>query len=116
MQRFSPRLEWTCVLLLAITWGFVALNRVGMAYLFPYVKPAFHLNFTEVGLLLSGTSATWAFSALVGGYLGDRLGFKAIYLGCMLAAALFSSLIGATWNFISIFIVRDLIGLGDGVG
>lgn len=116
MKRLSAKLEWTGVILLALTWGFVALNRIGIAFLFPYIKPAFHLNYAEVGLLLSGTSATWALSALFGGFLGDKLGFKKLYLGCMVAAALFSAVIGATWNFVSIFIVRDLVGIGDGAG
>ena len=115
-MQLSRKSEWMTFIAMTLVWGFVGLNRVGIAYLFPILRPLFHLQFTEVGLLISGTSITWALSTLIGGYLSDRIGLKPIYLICMTAAAVFSSLIGLTWNFLSLFIVRDLIGLGDGVG
>ncbi|HEU5228559.1 MAG TPA: MFS transporter, partial [Ktedonobacteraceae bacterium] len=115
-MQLSRKAEWTTVIAMTLIWGFVGLNRVGISYLFPILRPLFHLQFTQVGLLISGTSITWAFSTLIGGYLSDRLGLKRIYLFGILAAAVFSGLIGAAWDFLSLFVVRDLIGLGDGVG
>src|SRR5581483_9483811 len=64
----------------------------------------------------SDLSITWAFSTLIGGYLSDHIGFKPIYLFCITIAAIFTSLMGAAWDFLSLFVIRDLIGLGDGVG
>lgn len=115
-MQLSRRAEWTTVIAMALVWGFVGLNRIGITYLFPILRPLFHLQFVQIGLLISGTSLTWALSSLIGGYFSDRLGFKPIYLICMTAAAVFSAFIGATWDFLSLFVVRDLIGLGDGVG
>ena len=115
-MRLSRKAEWTAVIAMALVWGFVGLNRIGIAFLFPILQPLFHLNFTEVGLLISGTSITWALSTLIGGYLSDRIGFKPLYLFSMAIAAIFSSFLGIAWNFLSLFVIRDLIGLGDGVG
>lgn len=115
-MQVSRKTEWASVIALALLWGFVGLNRNGISYLFPILRPVFHLNFTQVGLLISGTSITWAFSTLIGGYLSDRVGFKPVYLFCITLAAIFSSLVGVAWDFLSLFVVRDLIGLGDGVG
>ncbi|MBV9232103.1 MAG: MFS transporter, partial [Chloroflexi bacterium] len=115
-MQLSRRAEWATFIGMTLLWGFVGLNRIGIAYLFPILRPLFHLQFTQVGLLISGTSITWALSTLIGGYLSDRIGLKPIYFIGMLSAAVFSSLIGVSWNFLSLFIVRDLIGLGDGVG
>jgi len=115
-MQLSRKTEWTTVVAMTLIWGFVGLNRVGISYLFPILRPLFHLQLTQVGLLISGTSITWAFSTLIGGYLSDRLGLKRIYLIGILAAAVFSGLVGAAWDFLSLFIVRDLIGLGDGIG
>lgn len=115
-MQLSRKAEWTTVVAMTLIWGFVGLNRVGISYLFPILRPLFHLQLTQVGLLISGTSITWAFSTLIGGYLSDRLGLKRIYLIGILSAAVFSSLVGAAWDFLSLFIVRDLIGLGDGIG
>lgn len=113
----NPRVyEWTIVLLLMLMWGVVGLNRIGIAYLFPILVPRFHLAYWQVGLLLSGTSVTWALSTWFGGNLSDRVGRKWVFIPALTFAALVSALIGAVWNFLSLFIVRDLIGLGDGVG
>ena len=34
----------------------------------------------------------------------------------MAFTALATAAMGATWNFLSMFVVRDLLGLGDGIG
>jgi len=114
--RSSKRYEWSIVVLLMLMWGVVGLNRIGIAYLFPILVPRFHLAYWQVGLLLSGTSVTWALSTWVGGNLSDRVGRKRVFIPALTFAALVAALIGTAWNFLSLFVVRDLIGLGDGVG
>src|SRR5581483_10146834 len=97
-MQLSRKAEWATVIAMTLIWGFVGLNRVGISYLFPILRPLFHLNLTQVGLLISGTSITWAFSTLIGGYLSDHIGFKPIYLFCITIAAIFTSLMGAAWD------------------
>jgi MFS family permease len=96
-------------------FGFVGLNRAGIGYVLPPIVQEFHLEFWQAGLLVSGTSLAWAVSAWLSGSISDRLGRKNVLLVGMYGAAAISGLIGATWDFISLFILRDLLGLGDGV-
>lgn len=97
-------------------WGLVGINRLGIQFLFPFIVKDFHLSLTQVGLLVSGTSATWALSSWASGWLSDRFGRKAVLVPGALFATLMTMAQGAAWNFLSLFIVRDLVGIGDGVG
>jgi MFS family permease len=54
--------------------------------------------------------------AWLGGTLSDRLGRKPVLLFGLFVSTLFSALFGVGWNFVSLFITRDLLGLGEGVG
>ncbi len=116
MRRHEGQVyEWTLVISLALMFGFVGLNRVGIGYVMPLVVGEFHLQFWQAGLLVSGTSVGWAVSAWLSGSVSDRVGRKRVYVLGMYAASLISCLIGAAWDFLSLFVLRDLLGLGDGV-
>src|SRR5439155_8385361 len=52
----------------------------------------------------------------ISGWLSDRYGRRSVLLPGALLACLATMAMGAAWNFLSMFIVRDLIGIGDGVG
>jgi MFS family permease len=74
------------------------------------------LPFWQASLFISGTSFTHALAAWLGGMLSDRLGRKHVLLVGLYASTIFSALFGAGWNFVSLFITRDLLGMGEGVG
>jgi MFS family permease len=115
LKREGQAYEWTLVISLALVFGFVGLNRAGIGFVMPPIVQEFHLEFWQAGLLISGTSLMWAVSAWLSGSVSDRVGRKNVYLSGMYAAAIISGLIGLAWNFLSLFILRDLLGLGDGV-
>ena len=115
-QKSNLKTEYTMVILMAILWGFIGLNRIGIAYLFPTLIPLFHMNYFEAGLLLSGTSILWAIISWVSGNLGDRYGKKKVFVPAMIFAGIMAALMGAAGGFASLLAVRGLIGVGDGVG
>ena len=108
--------DLSLVLALALVWGYVGLNRTGIGFLLPPILDDLHLEFWQASLLISGTSATHALAAWLGGALSDRLGRKPVLLIGLYVSTLFSTLFGAGWNFLSLFVTRDLLGLGEGVG
>ncbi len=117
MQSRQPaRYEFRIMVLLVLFWGCIGINRVGIGFIFPIIVPEFHMQLWQAGLLISGTSVTWAFSSWIGGWLSDNRGRRAILLPAVALTALLTAAMGATWNFLSMFVVRDLLGLGDGVG
>ncbi len=112
----SARYEYGILLLLILFWGFVGLNRVGIGFIFPKIVPEFHLALWQAGMLISGTSVTWAFSSWIGGWLSDRYGRRKVLLPAVGFTCLMTAAMGGAWNFLSMFVVRDLLGIGDGVG
>ena len=115
----SPRpaaYELYLMVLLVLFWGCIGLNRAGLGFVFPKIVPEFHLELWQAGLLISGTSITWAFSSWIGGWISDNRGRRAVLLPAIAFVALMTAAMGATWNFLSMFLVRDLLGFGDGIG
>jgi MFS family permease len=114
--RRSAGYEVAIMVLLVLFWGCIGLNRVGIGFIFPIIVPLFHMQLWQAGLLISGTSITWAFSSWIGGWLSDNRGRRAVLLPAVAFTALATAAMGVTWNFVSMFVVRDLVGLGDGIG
>jgi MFS family permease len=108
--------EVALVVALALVWGYVGLNRTGVGFLLPPIVDELGLPFWQASLFISGTSFTHALAAWVGGMLSDRLGRKPVLLVGLYASTLFSAAFGAGWSFASLFVTRDLLGLGEGVG
>jgi ACS family hexuronate transporter-like MFS transporter len=115
-SRPSAFYEFQLMVLLILFWGCIGLNRAGLGFIFPSIVPEFHLEMWQAGLLISGTSVTWAFSSWIGGWISDNRGRRAVLLPAIAFTALMTAAMGATWNFMSMFVVRDLLGLGDGIG
>lgn len=114
-RTIAPR-PWLVLVLLTLFWGLVGLNRLGISFLFPIIVPRFHMTGTEASLLISGTSFTWAISSWLSGWLSDHYGRRKVLLpGAFLACAATAAM-GGTWNFLSMFVVREVVGVGDGVG
>ncbi|WP_395109966.1 MFS transporter [Actinomadura sp. SCN-SB] len=114
-RPFIPR-PWLVLGLLTAFWGLVGLNRLGISYLFPVIIPEFGMTYTQASLLISGTSLAWAFSSWLAGWLSDRHGRRAVLIPGAALACVSTAAMGGTWNFWSMFVVREFVGLGDGVG
>ncbi|HWI26761.1 MAG TPA: MFS transporter [Stellaceae bacterium] len=114
--RSSSAYEFMLVALLVLFWGSVGLNRVGIGLIFPDIVPEFHMAYWQASLLVAGTSVTWAVSSWVGGWLSDRHGRRRVLLPAAAWVCVMTAAMGATWSFLSMFVVRDLLGIGDGVG
>lgn len=108
--------EVRIMILLVLFWGCIGLNRAGIGFIFPIIVPEFNMALWQAGLLISGTSITWAFSSWIGGWISDNRGRRSVLLPAIAFTALMTAAMGGTWNFLSMFIVRDLLGLGDGIG
>lgn len=116
MTRTIPARPWLVLALLTLFWGLVGLNRLGITFLFPIIVPAFHMTNTQASLLISGTSATWAISTWGSGFLSDRFGRRKVLLPGAFLAVGATAAMGGTFNFLSMFVVREVVGIGDGVG
>ena len=112
----AGRYEFFLMALLVLFWGSVGLNRVGIGVIFPEIVPEFHLAYWQTSLLVAGTSVTWGLSSWVGGWLSDRYGRRRVLVPAALWVCAMTAAMGGAWGFLSMFIVRDLLGIGDGIG
>ena len=105
--------EFKIVLLLALLFGIVGLDRFVVLYLFPVIIPELGLNNMQAGAVASVLAFTWAISTWVLGSLSDKYGRKRVLF--ILASFLPDDLddcIGK--SFTSMLVVRGLLGVGEG--
>lgn len=104
------------LLLLGLTFGFVFFDRNAASYLAPFIAPDLELNNTQIGLLGSALSLTWAISAYVFGAWSDRIGVrKPFLLASVLSFSLCSFLSGIASSFGVLLASRLLMGLAEGL-
>ena len=112
--KSSTRYEYTVV---AINWfilGFVALDRLLIANLFPWIIPAFKIDYTQAGLLMAILGVTWSVSALVFGGISDKIGRRIIIIPATLLFSLTSWMSGLVTSFAQLLGLRAAMGVAEG--
>jgi MFS transporter, ACS family, hexuronate transporter len=101
--------------LLCLNFGILFFDRNALNFLMPFVQPDLGFSNTEVGLLASAFSLTWAIAGIVVGGLSDRTGMrKPILIVVTLVFAVCSALSGLVTSFLMLFAVRLLMGIAEG--
>ena len=62
MRKDRPAYRMLLVGLLSLNFGIVFFDRNALNFLMPFVQPDLNLSNTEIGLLASALSFTWAIS------------------------------------------------------
>jgi MFS family permease len=110
-MKYETRLIWV----LTITFGFVFLDRNAASFLMPFIANDLHFNNSQVGLVASALSFTWAVAAFLGGAYSDRTGNrKTLLLITVVAFSLCSFASGLAVSFVTLFSTRLLMGLAEG--
>jgi len=111
----SPAYQTLLVFLLALNFGIVFFDRQALNALMPFVQPDLALSQTQIGLLASGLSFSWAIAAFFVGRLSDSLGKRKILLVISTVAfSLCSFLSGIATSFLFLFAARLLMGAAEG--
>lgn len=110
-----PRCQTLLVALLCLNFGILFFDRNALNFLMPYVQPDLGLSYTQVGLLGSALSFTWAIAAIFVGWLSDKAGKrKIIIVISTVAFALCSVLSGLATSFLMLLAARLIMGLSEG--
>ncbi len=110
-MKYETRLIWV----LTITFGFVFLDRNAANFLMPFIADDLHFNNSQIGLVASALSFTWAVAAFLGGAYSDRTGNrKNMLLIAVIAFSLCSFASGLAVSFLTLFATRLLMGLAEG--
>jgi len=116
MRQISGwRYETQMIVVLGFMFGIVFFDRNAMAFLGPFVAKDLQLNSTQVGMLGSALSFTWALSGLLVSALSDATGKrKAILVTAIVIFSLSSLLSGLAATFSVLLVSRLIMGLSEG--
>jgi MFS family permease len=103
------------IVVLGFMFGIVFFDRNAMAFLGPFVAKDLQLNSTQVGMLGSALSFTWALSGLLVSALSDATGKrKAVLVTAILVFSLSSMLSGLAASFSVLLVSRLIMGFSEG--
>jgi predicted MFS family arabinose efflux permease len=114
-MRRSNSYQIFLVLILSLNFGILFFDRNAINFLMPFIQPDLNLSDTQVGILSSGLSLTWAIAGFTVGRLSDRLGSRKpiIVLGTI-AFCLCSVVSGFAASFLMLLGARILMGAAEG--
>ncbi|MBT0670946.1 MFS transporter [Novosphingobium profundi] len=113
--RRSAGYQTWLVLLLSLNFGILFFDRNALNFLMPFVQPDLGLSNTQVGVLSSALSLTWAISGFVVGRISDRLGSrKPVLVVATLGFCACSFVSGVAHSFLMLLGARLLMGAAEG--
>ena len=114
-SELSPYYQVGLVALLSANFGIVFFDRNALSFLMPFVQPDLGLNNTQVGMLASALSLTWACAAFGIGVVSDKTGSrKGLLIIATLAFSVCSFLSGIATSFAMLLAARLLMGAAEG--
>ncbi|MGM7668579.1 MFS transporter [Microbacterium sp. A93] len=108
------RYERTAVILLALGFGLVGLDRWIIAPLFPAMMVDLDLDYADLGNIIGVLGLTWGVSALFMGRLSDRFGRRRIMIPGIILFSLCSVFTGLAGGLMSLILIRAMMGLTEG--
>jgi len=100
--------------LLCAMYFITYLDRVNIATAATAIKADFGLSNTELGRVLGAFGLAYALFQIVGGWLGDKFGPRRTLFVCAVVWSLATIATGEVGGFISLLVVRFILGLGEG--
>ena len=95
-------------------YTFDGMDSAVVAFLMPSVRDVFGLSQAQLGVVGSSAPIGFLLGALLSGYLGDKIGRKAVMMYALAVYAIASLLAAVSWNFESFLIFRIIAGAGAG--
>ncbi len=114
-SRSSALYQVLLVTLLCLNFGILFFDRNALNFLMPFVQPELGLSYTQVGLLGSALSFTWAIAAIFVGWLSDKVARrKIIIVISTVVFSLCSVISGLASTFLMLLGARLVMGLSEG--
>ena len=102
------------VIVFAVALAVLAyIDRVAISQAAGPISRDLGLSKSEMGLIFGAFALAYALFEIPSGWMGDRVGPRAVLIRIVLAWSAFTALTGAAWNFSSLAITRFLFGAGE---
>lgn len=109
------RYENAALAILSMAFSLVFFDRMSITFLLPFVAPELGLNNTQIGLMNSVLALAWAISGYAVGAYADRYRKRKPVLALMVVCfSLCTILSGAVGGFLSLLVVRAVMGFAEG--
>ncbi len=113
-SRWDTDYEWKVVLLLALGFGLVGMDRFVINALWNTIAQDMGLNPGAIGTLAGLTAVAWGAFAIVFGRLADRWGHRKILIWSIILFSLMGGVTGLATGMVFFIVVRTLLGLMEG--
>ncbi|HCU3517403.1 TPA: MFS transporter [Escherichia coli] len=105
----------TKILVLFCAMSFLMyVDRVNLSATAGLIKDELGLSNTELGVIFSAFAYTYAVFQIIGGWFVDRLGSRRMIIFCGIIWVIATMATGFVGGFISLFLARLLLGVGEG--
>src|SRR5919204_6003522 len=110
----KPRSTTIVLGLLCVMYLITYIDRVNIATAASEIRRDLGLSNTRLGFALSAFAYPYLLFQIFGGWIGDRVGPRRTLFLCGLIWAAATILTGAVAGVVSLFVVRLLVGVGEG--
>ena len=100
--------------LLCLMYFITYVDRVNISTAASEIQTEFGFSNTQLGLIFSAFAYPYLLFQVIGGWVGDRFGARKTLFWCGLVWALATMLTGFVNGLVTLFLVRVLVGLGEG--
>jgi MFS family permease len=114
LTQHDSRYERKTLVLLAIGFGLVGLDRWIIAPLFPLMMKDLGLSYQQLGSLIGILSIAWGVCSIAMGRLSDKIGRRKIMIAAMIMFSLLSSFSGFASGFLNLLLIRAAMGVAEG--
>jgi MFS family permease len=113
-NQWDTSYEWKAILLLALGFGLVGLDRWILTPVFPLMMRDLQLSYQDLGSAVGALAIVWGVSAIWTGRLADVIGRRKVAIPALVVFSLMSALTGMTTGMVSLVLVRALMGATEG--
>ena len=112
--KWDTKYEWKAILLLALAFGFVGVDRFMIMPIFPLMAKELNLDYSAIGIIGGALSLAWGISSFFMGGLSDKFGRKKVIVPSIIIFSLLAGVSGVATGMMGLVAIRALIGISEG--
>lgn len=114
MNKKPGHYRWIIIMLIFLICMINYIDRAAIAYAVPLLKQEFHLNADQLGWILGAFGVGYAVTTLIGGFLTDRFGTRAVLSVSIFLWSFALILTGLSQSALMLLGCRILLGFAEG--
>ncbi|RJG04235.1 MFS transporter [Noviherbaspirillum sedimenti] len=114
IDKWDTRYEWKAIILLALGFGLVGIDRFMILPLFPVMAKELHLDYQDLGYITGVLAVAWGVSALFMGNLSDRFGHRKVIIPAIIIFSLLAGFSGFAASAGALMMIRAFMGFAEG--